>query len=78
MFSSVRLQIYLFIYLILVKHFYRLRLTLNTFEDVILPLAVEMYMMTCLLHALHAFQDTMYDTHAKTGQNQLKLAGWNQ
>ena len=46
--SSVWLQIslfiYLFIYLILVKHFYRFMLTLDTFEDVIQLLAVAMYM----------------------------------
>ena len=47
---------YLFVHLILVEHFYRFILTLNTFEDVNQPLAVEMYMITCLLHAQHAFQ----------------------
>ena len=70
MISSLRLQtnlliyctycIYLFInlflHLILGKHFYRFILTLNTFEDVIQPLAVVMYMIRCLLHVPHAFK----------------------
>ena len=32
-----------------------------------------MYMVKSLLHVQHAIQRTIYDTHAKTGQNQLKL-----
>ena len=47
---------YLFIYLFLVKHVYSFLLSLDTFEDAIQPLAVEMYMITCLLHAQHTFQ----------------------
>ena len=54
---SIHLFIYLFVHLILVKHnVYRFILTFTTFEEVIQPLAVEMYMITCLLHAQHAFQ----------------------
>ena len=59
-FSYVWLQISLFIYcficyLFLVEHFFSFILTLNTFVDVIQHLAVEMYMMPCLLHTQHAF-----------------------
>ena len=54
-------------------------LTLNTFEDVIQPPAVEMYMITCLSVACTAcFSAAQFIEHAKTGQNQLKLAVWNQ
>ena len=71
MFFDVRLQIifYLFIYLviclfilfsyfylILANHFYRFILTINTSEDVIQTITVEMYMSTCLLHVQDAFQ----------------------
>ena len=52
-------------------------LTHITFEDAIQPLAVHIYVVTCLLHAQYAFQQHNYVTHAKTGQNQLKLAVWN-
>ena len=56
----VCLFICLFINLNLLKHFHRFMLTLNTFEDAIQPLAVEMHMITCLLHAQHAFhQDNL-------------------
>ena len=41
-------------------------------EDAIQPLAVEMYMVTCLLHAVMLFSRTIYDTHSKTGQNRFK------
>ena len=70
LFINLFVFIFLLIHLILVKHFYRFILTCNTFEDVILPLAVEMYIITCFLHLLSC---TIYETHAKTGQNQMKL-----
>ena len=53
----------LFVYLLfLVKHFYRFILNLNTFEDVIQTLAVEMYVITFLLHAQHAFSAAQFIT----------------
>ena len=58
MFTSVKLQIsvYLFIYSFnLVKHFFQFYFDF-TFEDVSHTLAVRIYMITCLLHAQHDFQ----------------------
>ena len=58
--------IYLFTFLFIFLFIYLFGKTiLQMYIDVIQPLAIELYMITCLLHA--------YDTHAKTGQNQLKL-----
>ena len=65
--------IYLFIYLCLVNLFYRFMLTLNTFEDVILTSSSKCTLShVCFMHSM-LFSRTNYDTHAKTGQNQLKL-----
>ena len=69
MFSFSRLQINSFIDLFNLKKLNTDLCFRNTFEDFIQFLAVEMYMLICLL-----FSSTIYDTHAKTGQNQLKRA----
>ena len=45
--------IYLFIY---IEIFLCIYVKSDTFKAFIHPFAVEMYMITCLLHALHAFQ----------------------
>ena len=51
---------YLFIY---VESFLYIYVDSNTFKDFIPTLAIEMYMITCLMHA---FSSTIYDTHANT------------
>ena len=53
-FSSIRLQISLIVFLFNFGKALLQILTLNTFEDAIQPLAVEMYTITC--SSLHAFQ----------------------
>ena len=47
-------------------------LTLNTSEDAIQPLAVEMYTITCLLHAQHAFQQDNLWHSCKNGSEPVE------